>query len=108
MGGSEFDEAFDDADAELFETFGEKGGGLYEPIAGGQPKNVGAVLLSSVGAVGGSGAFVNVERAVDLRIRQVPEPRRGDILTIGCKRYVLDEFMGADSLINRYSLLPAD
>lgn len=107
MGGSEFDELFDEADDELFETFGERGGAIYDPGYGCQPKQVGAVLQRSVGGIGGV-LFAPVELAVDIRIREVPEPRKGDLITLGGKRYVLDEHMGTDSLINRFSLMPAD
>lgn len=107
MGGSEFDESFDEADDELFETFGERGGGLYDPGEGVRPKPIGVVLQRNVGSAGG-GFFATAELAADLRIKEVPEPQKGDLLTIGCKRYVLNEYMGADSLINRYSLMPAD
>jgi hypothetical protein len=107
MGGSEFDEAFADADDELFETFGEKGGALYDAREGAQPCGVGAVLQRNVGSPDGGG-FTVVELAVDLRIREVPSPCKGDLLTIGRKRYVLNEYMGADGLINRFSLMPSE
>lgn len=107
MGGSEFDQAFGDADDELFETFGESGGALYDAREGAKPSRVGAVLQRNVGSPDG-GTFTVVELAVDLRIRDVPSPCKGDLLTVGCKRYVLNDYMGADGLINRFSLMPSE
>lgn len=107
MGGSEFDDIFEDADDELFDMFGERGGAIYDAKDGGPPKGVGAVLQRNVGSAGG-GSFVAVELAVDLRIREVPDPQRGDLLLINSSRYVLGEYMGTDGLINRYSLMRTD
>lgn len=107
MGGSEFDDIFDDADDELFDMFGERGGAVFQAKDGGPTKEVGAVIQRNVGSAGG-GSFVAVAVAVDLRIREVPDPQRGDLLTINCKRYALGEWMGTDGLINRYSLMSSD
>ena len=104
MGGSEFDQAFEDADDELFGMFGERGGALYDTKEGAPPKAVGAVIQRNVGSAGG-GSFVAVELAVDLRIKEVPDPQKGDLLVVCQKRYVLNEYMGTDGLINRFSLM---
>lgn len=107
MGGSEFDEAFQDADDELFSTFGQRGGALYDAREGGPLLTVGAVILRNVGSPDG-GVFVTVELAVDLRVREVPNPCKGDLVTFGCIRYALNEWMGSDGLINRFSLMPTE
>jgi len=107
MGGSEFDDIFEDADDELFEVFGTKGGALYEAKDGGVAGTVGAVILENVGAPNGD-TFVVVALAVDLRVNEVPNPQRGDLVTINCRRYTLAEFLGTDGKINRYSLQPVD
>ena len=105
MGGSEFDDIFEDADDELFVVFGQQGGALYEAKDGGMSGTVGAVIQRNVGSPAG-GAFVVVELAVDLRIKHVPAPQRGDLLTVNCIRYALNEYMGTDGKINRFSLMP--
>lgn len=108
MGGSEFDQAFEEADDELFQTFGVQGGGLYDSRDGGPPKTVGAVMQRNVGQAGAGDVFAVVELAVDLRIKEVPDPQHGDLLTVGCKRYSLNQYMGSDGSINRFSLMPLD
>lgn len=107
MGGSEFDGIFEDADDELFDMFGERGGAVFQAKDGGPMKEVGAVIQRNVGSAGG-GSFVTVALAVDLRIKEVPQPHHGDLVVINCKRYALSEWMGTDGLINRYSLMSTD
>jgi hypothetical protein len=107
MGSSEFDDIFDDADDELFEVFGTKGGALYEAKDGGPSETVGAVILENVGSPNGE-TFVVVALAVDLRVSEVPNPQRGDLVTVNCRRYALSELLGTDGKINRYSLQPVD
>ena len=104
MAGSDFDEAFEDADDELFAEFGEQGGARYRAKEGGPSYGVQAVLLRNVLPVGG-GTFVAVELAADLRIRQVPQPQKGDQLQIGACSYCLNDWIGTDGLINRFSLM---
>ncbi|MHC8404301.1 head-tail joining protein [Pseudomonas sp. TMB3-21] len=107
MGGSEFDDIFEDADDELFEVFGTKGGVLFQAKDGGLSGTVGGVIQKNVGSPNGD-TFVSVALAVDLRISEVPDPQRGDLLTVNCVRYVLADFIGTDGKINRYSLQPVD
>lgn len=108
MAGSEFDQAFSDADDELFETFGEQDGGMHTSKDGGQPRPVAVVLQRNVGPAGAGGVFVAVELAADLRIKEVRDPQRGDQLVVNCRRYDLNDYMGTDGLINRFSLMPVD
>jgi hypothetical protein len=107
MGGSEFDDIFEDADDELFVVFGQSGGAFYEARDGGVSGTVGAVIQRNVGSPVG-GLFAAVELAVDLRTKEVPDPQRGDVLTVNCLRYALGEYMGTDGKINRFSLMPVN
>lgn len=107
MGRSEFDQAFEGADDELFSTFGQQGECFYDSREGAPPQPVSVVLQTNVSDPAG-GSFVAVHLAADLRISQVPNPCKGDLLTVDCKRYLLDEYVGTDGLINRFSLMPAD
>lgn len=107
MSGSEFDDIFEDADDELFDVFGTKGGVLFQAKDGGLSGTVGGVIQKNVGSPNGD-TFVSVALAVDLRISEVPDPQRGDLLTVNCVRYVLADFIGTDGKINRYSLQPVD
>jgi hypothetical protein len=107
MSGSEFDDIFEDADDELFEVFGNKGGVSFQAKDGGLCGVVGGVIQKNVGSPNGE-TFVVVALAVDLRVSEVPDPQRGDLVTVNCLRYVLGEFLGTDGKINRYSLQPVD
>ncbi len=107
MSGSEFDDIFEDADDELFDVFGTKGGVLFQAKDGGLSGTVVGVIQKNVGSPNGD-TFVSVALAVDLRISEVPDPQRGDLLTVNCVRYVLADFIGTDGKINRYSLQPVD
>ncbi|WP_462382296.1 hypothetical protein [Pseudomonas sp. Marseille-QA0892] len=101
---SEFDRLMAEADAELFETFGE--GCQAQYIApGSAPIPVTIVLQRNVGASDGAG-FVAVELAADIRVCEVRDPVLRSTLIVGKDRYLLDEHMGTDGLVNRYSLMP--
>jgi hypothetical protein len=101
---SEFDRLMAEADAELFETFGDQCQAQY--IApGAAAQRVSAVLQRNVGANDGGG-FVAVELAADIRICDVRDPVLRSTLIIGKDRFLLDEHLGSDGLVNRYSLMP--
>jgi len=103
--GSEFDRLANEMDAELFAAFGEEDYTVFRPQDGGPEIRVTAVIQRNLAVAGPDGMFVNVQLMADLREAQVPAPRRGDLLVVGCKRYVLEQHYGGDGFVNRFSLL---
>lgn len=103
--GSEFDRLANEMDAELFVAFGEEAPGFLRPRDGGPDLPVRVVIQRNVAVAGPDGVFVNVQLLADLRVAEVADPCRGDLLEIGCQRYLLAEHLGADGYVNRFSLL---
>lgn len=103
--GSEFDQLATEMDAELFSAFAEQEHTVFRPQDGGPEIQVSAVIQRNVAVAGPDGMFVNVQLMADLRQVEVPAPRRGDLLVVGCKRYVLEQHYGGDGFVNRFSLL---
>ncbi|MBW5416114.1 MULTISPECIES: head-tail joining protein [unclassified Pseudomonas] len=100
---SDFEDAFEDADEGLFDEFGEDA--VFIGDQGEPQRNVTVVLMRNISAAGADGMVVVIELAADLRIKEVPKAYRGCTLRFGDRLYRLDDHLGSDGLVNRFSLL---
>lgn len=105
---SPFDEAFAEADDTLFDTFAEREPAEYYPPGAVHCMPAHVILHRNLQMVGAGGVFMVVQLAVDLRKSQVPNPERGAVLKLDCKRYALEEALQEDAQLTRYSLNPLD
>lgn len=106
--GSPFDDLMEQADASLFDQFGQHA--TYYATSG--PLACRVIVERDVVLSDGHGPLVCAERTADLRQSEVPDPRRGDRLDLTeqgqTRAWRLDQWLASDGLINRYSLIPAD
>lgn len=99
------------ADDQLFAVFGDRRPGgcrpVYrDPAGSAPPRDVEVCRDRDVKVAGADGIFRTVQHVAELRLCQVPNPRRGARLTLSDGEYALDEHLDTDGLVSRWSLLP--
>lgn len=105
---SEFDRLMQQADDKLFGVFGESDGTYYPPEGQGPPlQHVRPSLDRNVQIAGADGMFRTVQVLAELRLSQVPKPRRGGRLVVPAGSFVLAEPIDSDGIVERWSLMPA-
>ena len=100
-----FDRLMSRADEVLFDAFGE--GARYQDCIG-TPSLAGitVVISHNVESAGADGVFRVIQHLAEIRLSEVPNPTAQALLTVGCKRYRLDERIRTDGLVEYWSLLP--
>ncbi|MGF6692658.1 head-tail joining protein [Metapseudomonas resinovorans] len=104
---SEFDRLMSRADDTLFRVFGEKGCSTYTAPGGmSRSVDVDVMLSKNVQVAGADGIFRAVQNLAELRLCQVPRPSRGGVLSLSDGRFLLDEKLDSDGLVERWALTP--
>ncbi|TLX65074.1 hypothetical protein DN820_01815 [Stutzerimonas nosocomialis] len=102
-----FDQLMRRADDRLFEVFGECGLSTYRDPAGlSPPAPVEAIVSRDIEVAGADGVFRAYQLVVELRLHQVPAPKRGGRLTLPGGAYLLEEPIRTDGLVALWSLQP--
>jgi hypothetical protein len=108
---SAFDRFMQRADDALFRVFGEDRDACvptYTPPDGfGAPLHLDVILGHNVEVAGADGSFRVVQCLAEIRLSQVPSPKRGARLKLVEGEFILEEPLGADAQVARWALLPA-
>lgn len=107
---SKFDRIMHRADDTLFRVFGEDRaacGPVYIPPDGwANPIPLEVILGRNVEVAGADGVFRVVQYLADIRLSQVPNPKRLGRLKLAEGDFILEEPLGSDGLVARWALLP--
>ena len=108
---SAFDRVMQRADDTLFRVFGEDRvtcGPTYIPPDGfGGMVSLDIILGHNVEVAGADGTFRVVQCLAEIRLSQLPNPKRGGRLRLAEGEFILDERLGTDGSVERWALLPA-
>lgn len=108
---SAFDRVMQRADDTLFRVFGEDRvtcGPTYTPPDGiGGTVSLDIILGHNVEVAGADGTFRVVQCLAEIRLSQLPNPKRGGRLRLAEGQFTLEEPLGADAQVTRWALLPA-